>query len=693
MRRHSYFSPDVFARKIQNKDSSLAMASSDGTLKVRPTLMARDEAIFWLTAAAEIEHFLMVHYLFAGYSIDPSLVDDTEMRKKAKNLRETLVQIAREEMGHLITVQNLLALIGAPLNFGREHSPYASEIYPYRFKLERASTGSLAKYTMAESPINRTELEAGLTAEDLVLYDTAIRSESMASNDGQLVRHVGPIFSRLRTLFKDGLEDRDFQLERASRQARWSDWGYRRNPHDIEPRELRVLVHRFDHSDSAQARAAAVHAIEEIGEQGEAADQGIGDGESHFERFFEAYKSLAAIEAAGTSPVLPVVANPNVTLGSTDSSGSSVVETVQEAFLEEGRILDPRSRAWAQLFNLRYRLLLRFLQHALISTGPVFVETGLDLGDRTPKGLIIFWTFKEMRRLSKIARKLVRLPSGQPAFSQTAGPPFELPYTQSLPIDEVDRWAGHVDVLRASRVLVAEILGNVEDQNDPFLIYLNDDDEMALVVADAMAAGLDMPSDANPGAFRKVTSILDEAVRGFPVGVHGGFWRDVTLETFLTKDVFSNPPVIEFDADRSQLFERVNLPEENLDRMPRNRPRIDQTRIDFIRAWIEAGAPDSDPAGQVGLQSEPEPNPESVASRPAPKEMPGFEADIKPLFRETPDRISMLFMFDLHSYEDVRNNATEILSSLESGRMPRTVAWSHDRIELFRAWIVADFPP
>lgn len=689
MRHCSYFSSDLFRREAPSQTLSLAKTAGETERAVVPALTARDEAIFWLTAAAEVEHFLMVHYLFAAYSLDDRLA--TGQEDKAERLRKTLLQIAREEMGHLITVQNLLTLIGAPLNFRREHSPYASEVYPFRFKLERVSAGSLAKYTLAESPINRDELEEGLTAEDLALFDTEIRPAAEASNDGQSVRNVGPIFARLYQLFATELTDEDFRLDRADRQARWSDWGYRRRPFEFEPKDLKVIVHHFDQSDVAGARAAAVAAIEEIGEQGEAADLGIGDGESHFERFLDAYKILASIEAEGVSPVLPVLANPNVTRSSTDTSGRSMVEVMQEVLLEEGRITNTRSRAWGQLFNLRYRLLLRYLHHAMLSSESVYLETGPDAGDRTSKGLLIYWTFKEMRRLSKIARKLVKLPSGQQNL--TAGPPFELPYTLNLPTDDTDRWAGHVDVMKASESLIKEILAGGDDKDDPFLLYLLEDDAIAQRIADALAEGQTVPEDANPSAFKKVAAILDEAVRGFPLGVHGGFWRDVKLERFLEPVFFGRPIVIPGEsAEDSEVFRLISLPEEDGGRMPRFRPRIDQSRLDFIRGWIEAGAPDNNPAGQIGVKSEPDPAPEAAPDQPKPVPEPGFEADIKPLFRETPDRVSMLFLFDLHKYDDVKTNAEAILASLESGRMPCTMAWPEERVAMFRAWMDADFP-
>jgi hypothetical protein len=82
-----------------------------------PRLVPRDEAGFLLNAAAEIEHALMVQYLFAAYSVRIIPGDASAVELGA--LQNQLLQVAREEMGHLMTVENLLLLIGAPLNFYR----------------------------------------------------------------------------------------------------------------------------------------------------------------------------------------------------------------------------------------------------------------------------------------------------------------------------------------------------------------------------------------------------------------------------------------------------------------------------------------------------------------------------------------------------------------------------------------------
>jgi hypothetical protein len=69
----------------------------------------------------------------------------------------------------------------------------------------------------------------------------------------------------------------------------------------------------------------------------------------------------------------------------------------------------------------------------------------------------------------------------------------------------------------------------------------------------------------------------------------------------------------------------------------------------------------------------------------------GYEADVKPLFREK-DRSSMLRAFDLWSYDDVSQHADAILARLEEGSMPCDGAWPPDRVDLVRRWLAQGAP-
>jgi hypothetical protein len=76
----------------------------------------------------------------------------------------------------------------------------------------------------------------------------------------------------------------------------------------------------------------------------------------------------------------------------------------------------------------------------------------------------------------------------------------------------------------------------------------------------------------------------------------------------------------------------------------------------------------------------------------AGSETPGFERDIKSLFRDR-DISSMAFAFDLRNYDEVAANSAAILSRLEAGNMPCDAPWPDERVALFRSWIAAGSPP
>lgn len=74
---------------------------------------------------------------------------------------------------------------------------------------------------------------------------------------------------------------------------------------------------------------------------------------------------------------------------------------------------------------------------------------------------------------------------------------------------------------------------------------------------------------------------------------------------------------------------------------------------------------------------------------PATDEPVRFEKHIKPLFRAR-DRQSMMFVFDLWAYDDVRAHADAILTRLSNGTMPCDVKWPAEKIDVFRRWVDTD---
>jgi hypothetical protein len=71
-----------------------------------------------------------------------------------------------------------------------------------------------------------------------------------------------------------------------------------------------------------------------------------------------------------------------------------------------------------------------------------------------------------------------------------------------------------------------------------------------------------------------------------------------------------------------------------------------------------------------------------------------FEADIRPLFRDSPDVDTMQgYGLDLSSYEDVKARASEICACLQDGSMPCDDAWPSEHVALFRRWMDEGMAP
>ena len=70
---------------------------------------------------------------------------------------------------------------------------------------------------------------------------------------------------------------------------------------------------------------------------------------------------------------------------------------------------------------------------------------------------------------------------------------------------------------------------------------------------------------------------------------------------------------------------------------------------------------------------------------------PSFETDVKPLFRER-DRGAMRPMFDLWSYDDVSDNADQILTAVRDGVLPCDGSWPSERVDVFQRWVESGKP-
>lgn len=403
-----------------------------------PEFNGRDYAIFLLRVAAEIEHALLVQYLFSAYSLGgPNVPENHQADVRA--WQETILGIAKEEMAHLITIENLLTVLGGPLNFNREDYPHSSAFYPFGFTLQPASLDSLATYVCAESPQEWDDEEA---------REIKARAQAEA---GMPVNRVGVLYAKLLALLGDQalIPDTAFDASSVSFQASWDEWGrgYREGQRGTAPLsglpqlpapELLII--------EAGSRATAIAAVAQVAEQGEGFEMPADENESHFRRFLAIYRGMKALGDDVDKVVRPVATNPTTDPAQESAGDPADPDTVTS-------IVHPEAKLWAHLFNVRYRKLLVNLSHAF-----ELADDPNDPSTLSPRGALIHRAFSEMYHLRAIAGVLVGLPvDDADPDGPRAGPPFQMPHTLMLPHAEKDRWRLHRDLLDAAARLIQQL--------------------------------------------------------------------------------------------------------------------------------------------------------------------------------------------------------------------------------------------
>ncbi|MGJ9419249.1 ferritin-like protein [Massilia sp. CMS3.1] len=124
----------------------------------------REQLIYLLTEAAEIEHGLMCTYLYAGWSLKRARSEDvTPAQLEAiDRWRKEIRSVAMEEMAHLATVNNLLMSIGSPPHFRRQNFPVPAGYHPASLvvRLAPLTRDTLAHFIYLERPEGVTMAQA-----------------------------------------------------------------------------------------------------------------------------------------------------------------------------------------------------------------------------------------------------------------------------------------------------------------------------------------------------------------------------------------------------------------------------------------------------------------------------------------------------------------------------------------------------
>lgn len=348
----------------------------------------REELIFLLSEASELEHMLMLEYLFAAFSLktDASEGLTEEQLEAVRRWERVISEVAAQEMLHLASASNLLTAIGGAPHFSRPNFPQPAKYYPPGFELallpfSEQALGHFVFYERPEGMENdASELELAREVLPPLALDAVVPQQQHFATVGHLYRGIERGFERL--VEKHG-ERRVFvgppEAQATQRYFRWPEL---------------VPV-----TDLASARAA----IETIVEQGEGARGDRHD--AHFGMFLRVLVEYLEFKGRDPDfePARPVMAA--WVRPPSDTSPSDLT-----------LITDPTTAGVADLFNASYEVMLQMLVRFFAHTE----ETEEEL--RTLSNTAVGAMFLLIKPLGQL---LTTLPVGAESPGKTAGPNFE----------------------------------------------------------------------------------------------------------------------------------------------------------------------------------------------------------------------------------------------------------------------------
>jgi hypothetical protein len=349
----------------------------------------REEVVYLLGQACEIEHGLMCEYLYAQFSLKrgPGEGLTSGQLARLQTWETALINVIKQEMLHLALSTNILTALGAAPHFERPNFPILSRWYPSGVQIALVPFGerALRHFIYLERP-------EGMVLDDAAGFEAARRARPVTAGDRPLVavpeewRTVGHLYR--------GIEAGLTHLCRR----------YGEEAVFIGPPQAQAVTDIFEWPELVAVTdlASARQAIEVIVEQGEGAR---GDWtRSHFGTFVGILEDLLAMQAADPAfnPARPV-----------EPAFARLPPDVESGTLIE----DPITARVADLFTGLYELALQVLSRYYIHHGETAAE--LDTLARTAKHLMN-WVMRELGPV------LTTLPVGPSRPGCTAAPAFDI---------------------------------------------------------------------------------------------------------------------------------------------------------------------------------------------------------------------------------------------------------------------------
>src|SRR5262245_53339322 len=133
------------------------MANREEAEMAEPLVVTtREELIFLLCEASELEHLLMCEYLFAAFSLKERVEEGLtpEQLEAVRRWERVITGVAVQEMLHLAQASNLLTAIGGMPHLRRPNLPQRARYYPPEIQLALLPFGedALRHFIFLERP-------------------------------------------------------------------------------------------------------------------------------------------------------------------------------------------------------------------------------------------------------------------------------------------------------------------------------------------------------------------------------------------------------------------------------------------------------------------------------------------------------------------------------------------------------------
>lgn len=165
----------------------------DSRVLVRDFISDRLELVRLLKEITEVEHSLMLQYLYAGFSLKSSFAS---LAGDGRPDSTSFIGVAVQEMQHLGSINKLLVALGASPSLDTQDFPFEVDIYPFPLQLEGLSRHSVAKYTYCEA--SPESVQPGAEADAVFVADLTRELKG----EGR-INHVGSVYGILVDLLQN----------------------------------------------------------------------------------------------------------------------------------------------------------------------------------------------------------------------------------------------------------------------------------------------------------------------------------------------------------------------------------------------------------------------------------------------------------------------------------------------------------